>query len=145
MSNVIDRRKSLLARFTMDDGWHAPEIILDEDACTTAGRAQYRSKCSCGVVSPATDSAMDALVAHTAHVDNCLGPSHLGVRIALLMSVMLMICVGCYMIGELLTHSYSLAGTTAAIVRAGSCIVGFAMAFSLMLAVRRFIGPTRHA
>lgn len=93
MSNVIARRTSLLARFAMDDGWHAPDIVLNEDACTPA--AQYRSKCSCGDVSPATNSATDALAAHIVHVDAGLGPSYLGARIALLMSAMLMVCVGC--------------------------------------------------
>lgn len=62
------------ARFAMDDGLQTPEIILDEDACSAAGRAQYRAKCSCGDVGPVTDSATEALIAHSLHVETRLGP-----------------------------------------------------------------------
>lgn len=131
------------ARFAMDDGLQTPEIILDEDACSAAGRAQYRAKCSCGDVGPVTDSATEALIAHSLHVETRLGPPNPGIRVALVMSVMILICLGTYAGAEIFTLAHGLTGTAAAAMRAGSCIGGFALAFIFMVSVRRFVGPTR--
>lgn len=143
-------RKSMFSRFAMDDGRHwPPEIVIDEDASTAVGRARYRATCICGTVSEAADSLEEARLQHIAHINTRLGPSRgpawlpLEARIVLLMSAMLMICLACYASGELITHSYTLTGTFGGVIQAGSVIVGFALAFGLMVAVRRFIGPTR--
>ncbi|MBD2829872.1 hypothetical protein ID875_21120 [Streptomyces globisporus] len=56
-----------LDRFTIDDGRHLPQLVIDEDASSAAGTARYRAACSCDRMQPHTPGTRDqALAAHLA-------------------------------------------------------------------------------
>ncbi|MBZ2410844.1 hypothetical protein HX747_31020 [Streptomyces sp. L06] len=130
-------------RFAIDDGRHLPKIIIDEDASTAAGAAQYRATCSCGRMPAALAvTGEGALAAHLAHAatktEPAKGPQWLpvGVRLALLVLAMLAIWVGCYIAGEMLADGSK-------VIVGAAVLVGFALDFALMVATRRYIAPTR--
>ncbi|MFJ3679844.1 hypothetical protein ACIPPN_30055 [Streptomyces diastaticus] len=83
-----------------------------------------------------------ALAAHLAHAatktEPTKGPQWLpvGVRLALLVLAMLAIWVSCYIAGEALADGSK-------IIVGGAALVGFSLAFALMVAMRRYIAPTR--
>jgi hypothetical protein len=137
-------------RFLIDDGLHLPEIVADEDASTRAGTARFRASCSCRrmPLSPPADRGQ-ALAAHLDHVRTRLAPSRgpswlpVGVRIVVLLLLMLAVALACYLGGLALVDAYALTGASAASVRVGSVLGGFALAFLLMVAARHFIAPTR--
>ncbi|MEU2770675.1 MULTISPECIES: hypothetical protein [Streptomyces] len=137
-------------RFAIDDGQHLPKPVLDEDASTAAGTARFRADCSCGRMpqTPAGTRAQ-ALAAHIAHVNTKIGPSKgpewlpIGARLVILAAAMLIIWGACYATGQNVTHDHDLTGATAKTVLGGSHLVGLALAFGLMVAVRRYIAPTR--
>ncbi|MFJ7258235.1 hypothetical protein ACIQWV_38355 [Streptomyces sp. NPDC098085] len=137
-------------RFAIDGGRHLPELVIDEDASTAAGTARYRAGCSCGQVPQHLAGTRDqAFAAHADHVSTRLGPSRgparlpLGARAALLTVAMLAAWGACYTTGQIITHNQGLTGATAKAVLGGSHLAGLTLAFGLMLAVRRYIAPTR--
>ncbi|WP_186782499.1 hypothetical protein [Streptomyces sp. CBG9] len=133
----------MLDRFAVDDGHHLPQLVIDEDASSAAGTARFRAGCSCGRMAPHPAGTREqALTAHLAHVNTKLGPSKgpkwlpVGARIIILMLAMLAIWMGCYITGEMLADGSKL-------IVAGSILIGAALAFGLMVAMRRYIAPTR--
>ncbi|MFJ7416743.1 hypothetical protein ACIQWZ_39030 [Streptomyces sp. NPDC098077] len=56
---------------------------------------------------------------------------------------MLAIWGACYATGQMITHDQDFAGVTAKTVLGSSHLAGLALAFGLMVAVRRYIAPTR--
>lgn len=137
-------------RFAIDDGRHLPKPVIDEDASTAAGTARFRAECSCGRMPQTPAGTRDqALAAHIAHVTTKIGPSKGpewlpdGARVVILAVAMLVIWGACYATGQIITHDQDLTGATAKTVL-GSChLAGLALAFGLMVAVRRYIAPTR--
>lgn len=132
-----------LDRFVIDDGRHLPQLVIDEDASTAAGSARFRAGCSCGrMASHPAGTREQALAAHLAHVKTKLGPSKgpkwfpVGARLVVLMLAMLAIWTGCYITGEMLADG-------SRVIVAGSILIGFALAFGLMVATRHYIAPTR--
>ncbi|MGV9814726.1 hypothetical protein ACWDTQ_22835 [Streptomyces cellulosae] len=138
-----------LDRFRIDDGRHIPNLVIDEDATHATGQERYTITCSCGRMpnfNPA--SRDDALTAHLGHVGIDLEPPKggrmpLGLRLVLLVTAMLTIAVGFYLGGLAVIDTYTLADGQAAAVRAISMLTGLTFAFALMVAVRRYIAPTR--
>lgn len=139
-----------LDRFAIDDGHHSPRLIPDEDASSAAGAARFRATCSCGRMPRHRPGIPEeALAAHRAHVDTRLGPSR-GPAWLPLEARLVLLLVGC-----LVLFASSLLGTTAVTrylhatgaaslgIRAGGVLVGFLAAACLMVAVRRYIAPTR--
>ncbi|MEV4506654.1 hypothetical protein [Streptomyces klenkii] len=139
-----------LDRFAIDDGHHAPRLIIDEDASSAAGAARFRTTCSCGrMPRHLPGSREQALAAHLAHVDTRLGPSRgpawlpLEARLALLFVGCLALFGASILGAAALVEALHLTGTAALSARAGGVLVGFLAAGSLMVAVRRYIAPTR--
>ncbi|MFD0196222.1 hypothetical protein ACWHAN_24020 [Streptomyces albidoflavus] len=133
----------MLDRFAVDDGHHLPQLVIDEDASSAAGTARFRAGCSCGTIAPHLAGTREqALTAHLAHVNTKLGPSKgpkwlaVGARLVILMLAMLAIWMGCYITGEMLADGSKL-------IVAGSILIGAALAFGLMVGMRRYIAPTR--
>ncbi|MYZ38530.1 hypothetical protein GT002_26370 [Streptomyces sp. SID4917] len=136
-----------LDRYIIDDGRHLPQIVIDEDASTAAGAARYRSGCSCGrMLSLPADTHEHALNVYLAHIDAQTGPAKgpewlpVGVRVVLLALVMV---IAWFVAGQIVAHHQDLTGASAVAVRGGSDLAGLALAFGLMVAVRRYIAPTR--
>ncbi|MFI8944113.1 hypothetical protein [Streptomyces syringium] len=132
-----------LDRFAIDDGRHLPQLVISEDASTAAGTARFRAGCSCGrMTSHPAGTREQALAAHLAHVNTKIGPSKgpkwlpVGARLVILMLAMLAIWTGCYITGEVLADGSK-------VIVAGFILTGFALAFGLMVATRRYIAPTR--
>lgn len=141
---------TVLERFAIDDGRHLPKIVIDEDASTAAGTARFRSTCSCGRMPQLPAGTRDqALASHIAHVNTRLGPSRgptwmpLGPRVAILAITMLLTWLGCYAAGHLVVDELDFGTTATMAVLGGFHFVGLALAFSLMVAFRRYIAPTR--
>ncbi|WP_149561557.1 hypothetical protein [Streptomyces cacaoi] len=139
----------MLDRFAIDDGRHLPDLVIDEDASTAAGTARYRVTCSCDRMPHHTAGTRDqALAAHIAHVNTRLGPSKgpawlpVGARVILLLVAMVMLWAACYITGRTAVDSTGLTGAAANSVLVGSVLAGFALAFGLMVTVRRYIAPT---
>ncbi|WP_433860311.1 hypothetical protein [Streptomyces kronopolitis] len=137
-------------RFAIDDGRHLPELVIDEDASTAAGAAQFRASCSCGRMPSLPAGSRDqALAVHLAHVKTKTsapkGPQWLpeGARVIILAVAMLAVWGACYAAGEVITHETALTGTPAKAVVLGSVMTGFSLAFGLMVATRHYIAPTR--
>lgn len=139
-----------LDRFRIDDGLHLVQLVIDEDATHAASEPRYRVACSCGrmrTFAPGTRD--DALAAHGGHVGVYLDPPKgprwmpLGVRLVLLVLAMLVIAVGFYLGGLAVVDQYALVDAPAALIRGASMLTGFTFAFALMVAVRRYIAPTR--
>lgn len=133
----------MLDRFAIDEGRHLPKVVIDEDASTAAGSARFRADCSCGRMPQHSAGTRErALAAHLAHVKTKIGPSKgpkwlpVGARLALLVLAMLAIWTGCYIAGEALADGSK-------IIVGGAALVGFSLAFALMVAMRRYIAPTR--
>ena len=140
----------MLDRFAIDDGRHLPEIVIDEDSSTAAGTARYRAACSCGRMPQQPGGTHDqALAAHLAHVNTKIcppkGPQWLpaGARLVILAAAMLAIWGTCYATGQIITHDQALTGAAAKGALVGAHLAGLVLAFGLMLAVRRYIAPTR--
>ncbi|WP_030382672.1 MULTISPECIES: hypothetical protein [unclassified Streptomyces] len=140
----------MLARFAIDDGRHVPEFVIDEDASTAAGAARFRATCSCGrMPRQMAGTREQALATHIAHVNTKIGPSKgpewlpVGARVVILGAAMMIIWGVCYGTGQILTHDHDLTGASAKTVLGGSHLAGLALAFGLMVAVRRYIAPTR--
>lgn len=140
----------MLDRFAIDDGSHLPEVVIDEDASTAAGTARFRADCSCGRMSRHTAGTREqALAAHLAHVSTKISPTKgpewlpVSARVVILAVAMLIIWGTCYATGQIITHDQDLTGVTAKTVLGGSHLAGLALAFGLMVAVRRYIAPTR--
>ncbi|WP_371793784.1 hypothetical protein OG285_38500 [Streptomyces sp. NBC_01471] len=139
-----------LDRFAIDGGRHFPQIVIDEDASTAAGTARFRAGCTCGrMPQHLVDAREQALAAHLAHATAKAGPSKgpkwlpSGVRVVILVVAMLMVWGACYATGQIVAHGQDLTGATAKAVFGGSHLAGLALAFGLMVAVRRYIAPTR--
>jgi len=139
-----------LDRLRIDDGRHLVRLVVDEDATHAAREPRYRVSCSCGrmpTYAPATRD--DALAAHVGHVGVRLGPSKgprwmpLGARIALLVLAMGVLFGGCYLAGQALIDHHALVDGQARLVRLGATLAGWTFAFGFMVAVRRYIAPTR--
>ncbi|MFD5342972.1 hypothetical protein [Streptomyces anulatus] len=137
-------------RFAIDDGRHLPQPVIDEDASTAAGTARFRAECSCGRMPQHPAGTRDqALAAHIAHVNTKIGPAKgpewlpVGARVAILAVTMLVIWGTCYATGQTVTHDQDLTGATAKTVLGASHLAGLVLAFGLMVAVRRYIAPTR--
>ncbi|MEU8478106.1 hypothetical protein [Streptomyces hygroscopicus] len=140
----------MLDRFAIDDGCHLPEVVIDEDASTAAGTARFRATCSCGrMPRQGAGTREQALASHLAHVNTKIGPSKgpewlpVGARVVILVVAMLIVWGACYATGQFVTHDQDLTGATAKTVLGGSHLAGLALAFGLMVAVRRYIAPTR--
>ncbi|MGW7425819.1 hypothetical protein ACWGJB_38305 [Streptomyces sp. NPDC054813] len=140
----------MLDRFAIDDGRHLPEIVIDEDASAVAGEARFRADCSCGrMPRPPAGTRDQALSAHIAHVNTRIGPSKgpawlpLEARLALLFLGCLALCAGFFVGSIELADAAHLTSSAAAGARAGGALAGFAAAGCLMVAVRRYIAPTR--
>lgn len=139
-----------LDRFIIDDGRHLPQPVIDEDASRGAGTARFRAACSCGRLPrlPA-GTREEALAIHLAHVSARTGPSKgprwlpESVHPALLVLAMLLICGACLTTAQLIVHAQQLDGAAAKAVTGGSVPFAFLLAFSLMVAVRNYIAPTR--
>lgn len=140
----------MLDRLTIDDGHHLPKLVINEDASTAAGEARFQATCSCNRMPrhlPGTSG--QALSAHAAHINTGIGPSKgpkwlpVGARLAILVVAMLNIWAAAYTTGLFIVHSQAITGSTATIVLCGAHIVGLAVAFSVMVAVRQYIAPTR--
>lgn len=139
-----------LGRFAIDDGLHLPRLVIDEDASVRAGTAQYRAACSCSQLNhPQPGTREQALLTHLDHTRSKLGPSKgpawlpVGARVTVLVLVMLIIWAVCYGTGQAAVHGQDLTGAAAKAVLGGSHLTGLGAAFSLMIAVRRYIAPTR--
>ncbi len=139
-----------LDRFAIDDGRHLPQLVIAEDASTAAGLARFRAGCSCGRMSSHPAGTREqALAAHIAHVNTKIGPSKgpewlpVGARVVILAVVMLIVWGACYATGQFVAHDQGLTGATAKTVLGGSHLAGLALAFGLVVAVRRYIAPTR--
>ncbi|MGN7135493.1 hypothetical protein [Streptomyces pseudogriseolus] len=139
-----------LDRLRIDDGRHLVRLVIDEDATHAAREPRYRVACSCGRMPAfAPASRDDALAAHLGHVGVYLGPPKgprwmpVGARLVLLVLAMLVIAVGFYLSGLAVVDQYALVDTPAALIRGASMLTGFTFAFALMVAVRRYIAPTR--
>ncbi|MFJ2819122.1 hypothetical protein [Streptomyces sp. NPDC087294] len=137
-------------RFVIDDGRHLPKPVIDEDASTAAGTARFRAECSCGrMPQHPAGTREQALAAHIAHVNAKTGPSRgpewlpVGARVVILAVAMLVVWGACYATGQIITHDQGLTGATAKTVLGGSHLAGLALAFGLMVTVRRYIAPTR--
>ncbi|MGJ5899430.1 hypothetical protein ACSCBZ_46945 [Streptomyces niveiscabiei] len=144
---TTDRR---LDRIVIDDGLHRPQIVIDEDASTSIGTALWRAECSCGRMPHHISGTPEgALAAHLDHVTTRIGPSKgpawlpLGARITLLTTAMLVICIGCFAAGRVIIRAQDLTGPAAEGIAVGSVLTGFVLAFSLMVAARHYIAPTR--
>ncbi|MBD3004833.1 hypothetical protein [Streptomyces sp. 5-10] len=140
----------MFGKFTIDDGLHLPQIVIDEDASTIAGTAQYRATCSCDQMPRHPAGTHDqALAAHIAHISTRLGPSKgpewlpVGARLVILMVAMSIVWGVFYITGQAVIHQHHLAGATAKALIAGFHLTGLASAFGLMVAARRYIAPTR--
>lgn len=140
----------MLARFAIDDGRHVPEFVIDEDASTAAGAARFRATCSCGrMPRQMAGTREQALATHIAHVNTKIGPSKgpewlpVGARVVILAAAMMIIWGVCYGTGQILTHDHDLTGASAKTVLGGSHLAGLALALGLMVAVQRYIAPTR--
>lgn len=140
----------MLDRFAIDDGRHLPAFVIDEDASSAAGEARYRAACSCGRMPPMPAGPQEqARAAHLAHVKTRLhpskGPAWLpeGARIALLALAMLATFAASYAGGQVIIHDQDITGATANLVIVSSVLSGYTLAFGLMVAVRRYIAPTR--
>ncbi|MEU2514716.1 hypothetical protein [Streptomyces syringium] len=141
----------MLERFAIDDGHHSPTLIIDEDASTVAGAARFRSSCSCGRMPHHPAGSRDqAVAAHLAHVSTRLGPSR-GPAWLPVEARLLLLFVGCLalsaagLLGSMaLVEKLHLAGSASLGIPASGILAGFAAAGCLMVAVRRFIAPTRH-
>ena len=137
----------MLDRFVIDAGRHLPQLVIAEDASTTAGTAHFQARCSCGRMPhhPA-GTREQALAAHITHVNAKIGPSKgpewlpVSVRVVILMAAMLIIWGACYATDRIVAQD--LTGATAKTVLGSSHLVGLALAFGLMVAARRYIGPT---
>ncbi|MFJ8676719.1 hypothetical protein [Streptomyces sp. NPDC093589] len=135
----------MLARFAIDDGNHRPKIVPDDDASVAAGAARYAAECSCGRW-PRTvyDNPHQAITSHLAHITSRLGPSKgpawlpVGLRIFLLTAAMMLIWAASYATGHVIARSTGHSGLVAAFH-----LLGIGLAFGLMVAVRRYIAPTR--
>ncbi|MFD3422638.1 hypothetical protein [Streptomyces decoyicus] len=139
-----------LDRFAIDDGCHLPQLVIAEDASTAAGTDCFRPGCSCGRMSSHSAGTHEqALAAHIAHINTKIGPSKgpewlpVGARVVILAVAMLVIWGACYATGQVITHAQDLTGTAAMTLLGGSHLAGLALAFGLMVAVRRYIAPTR--
>ncbi|MDX2576721.1 hypothetical protein PV332_14705 [Streptomyces scabiei] len=140
----------MLDRFAIDDGRHLLEIVIDEDASAAAGEAQYRADCSCGrMPHPPAGTRDQALATHIAHVNTRIGPSKgpdwlpLGARLVLLFLGCMALWAGSFVGALELADAMHLTGSGAAGARVGGVLTGFAAAGCLMVAVRRYIAPTR--
>ncbi|MFI5987297.1 hypothetical protein ACIBEA_41310 [Streptomyces sp. NPDC051555] len=123
---------------------------MDEDASTAAGTARFRAECSCGRLPRTAAGTRDQAAAdHLAHAASRLavarGPARLplGARTTILVTAMLAVWAASYATGQALTDHYGLDGATAKALLAGSHLAGLTVAFGLMVALRRFIAPTR--
>ncbi|MFD8727777.1 hypothetical protein [Streptomyces sp. NPDC059611] len=137
-------------RFAIDDGRHLPKPVIDEDASTAAGTARFRAECSCGRMPQVPAGTREqALAAHVAHVTTKIGPPKGptwlpgGARVLILAVSMLVLWGACYATGQFVANGQDLTGATATVVLGGSHFAGLALAFGLMVAVRRYIAPTR--
>jgi len=137
-------------RFVIDDGHHLPRIVIDEDASTSIGTALWRAECSCGRMTHHISGTPEgALAAHLDHASTRTvppkGPARLplGARTAILMTVMFIICAGSFVAGRIVIDVQDLTGTAARAVSAGSVLAGVAVAFTVMVAARHYIAPTR--
>ncbi|ALV39324.1 hypothetical protein [Streptomyces sp. CdTB01] len=140
----------MLDRFAIDDGRHLLEIVIDEDASAAAGEAQYRADCSCGRMPHRPAGTRDqALATHIAHVNTRIGPSKgpdwlpLGARLVLLFLGCMALWAGSFVGALELADAMHLTGSGAAGARVGGVLTGFVAAGCLMVAVRRYIAPTR--
>lgn len=140
----------MLDRFRIDDGRHLPRLQLVEVASAAAGAARYTAACSCDRMTPTAPGTHEqALNAHVEHARAYLGPARgpswlpWEVRIIALLVLMLILASGGYLGGLLLVDVHQLTGTAAQGAHVGGVLLGFTAAFALMVAVRRFIAPTR--
>ena len=140
----------MLDRFAIDDGRHLPEFVIDEDASSVAGSAQFRVTCSCGrMPEHLAGTRGRALAAHLAHVGTRLGPSRgpawlpVGARLAILFVAMMALWGACLALGHVIIRHYGLTGGAAPAARVGFTLAGLALAMGLMVAARRYIAPTR--
>ncbi|MEU5445793.1 MULTISPECIES: hypothetical protein [Streptomyces] len=139
-----------LDRFVIDDGLHLPEIAIDEDASRAAGTARFYATCSCGRMPRQRAGAREqALASHVAHVGTKVGPAKgpdwlpVGARVVVLVLVMAIVWGVCFAAGQIVAHEYGLTGAALKAVLGGANLTGLALAFGLMVAVRRYIAPTR--
>ncbi|MFI0742320.1 hypothetical protein ACH4PU_30240 [Streptomyces sp. NPDC021100] len=134
----------MLERYAIDDGHHVPEIVISEDTSAAAGTARYAARCSCGHVSHSPDGSPEAaLAAHCAHVNTRLGPTHVGLRTALLFVGCMAVWAAVLTGSVQLAHGLELSHTAIKVATACGTLLGAAGAFGLMVACRRFIAPTR--
>ncbi|MEW2434348.1 hypothetical protein AB0952_09205 [Streptomyces caniferus] len=136
----------MLDGFAIDDGNHRPKIIPDDDASVAAGAARYAAECSCGRwPRKVYDDRHQALSGHLAHVTSRLGPSKgpgwlpVGLRLFLLAAAMMLVWAASFATGHVIGRSTSNSG----LVLAAFHLLGLGLAFGLMVAVRRYIAPTR--
>jgi hypothetical protein len=128
----------MLQRFAVDDGRHHPTVVIDEDASTTAGTARYRVTCACGQMPPHTPGdEHHAYRAHAVHAAAVLGPAGTltGVRAAVLVVLLFLTWGAVYAAGEVVAAHYGLGPLVPSLASLG----GFAVAFAVMVAARRFV------
>ncbi|MEV7417716.1 hypothetical protein [Streptomyces sp. NPDC089919] len=149
-SRLRTQGDTMLDRFAIDDGRHLPQLVINEDASATAGTARYTASCSCGRMPGQTAGTRDqALAAHLAHVTTRTGPSKgphwlpVGARLLILAGAMALVWGLCFTAGQIITDTQDLTGAAAKAVLAGAHLTGLLLAFGLMVAVRRYIAPTR--
>lgn len=140
----------MLDKFLIDDGRHLPRLIPDDDASVAAGTARYRAHCSCGRMPYHAPGDQElALTAHAAHVSSCLKPAKgptwlpMSVRIALLLAAMFLTVMTAFVAGQIVVHRAEPSGVGAKATLVASQLAGYGLAFALMVAVRRYIAPTR--
>lgn len=139
-----------LDRFLIDDGRHLAQIVLDEDASHAEGQAVHRVTCSCGYMpaarSTSRDVAYDAFLAHVStRLDPPKGPPWLplGVRITILATLMLAVCLTGHVAGQALPGALSLTGVAAQAFTVACVLLGIGLSMVAMVASRRYIAPTR--
>ncbi|MFK8851122.1 hypothetical protein [Streptomyces sp. Ac-502] len=137
-------------RFLIDDGRHLLKVVIDEDASAAAGTARYRAHCSCGRMPAHTPgTGQQALAAHLAHVSTRLGPSRgptwlpEGARIVLLILGCAALFAGSVAAAFALDQGLRLDSPASQLVRVAGVLLGYLLAAALMVAVRRYIAPTR--
>ncbi|WP_328638400.1 hypothetical protein [Streptomyces canus] len=140
----------MLERFKIDDGRHLPDLLVDEDASAAAGIVLRRAVCSCGWKQDApVGTREEAFARYLDHARTRLGPTRgpdwlpVGVRIALLLVAMVAFAMGCYVGGLAVISRLDLTGPGDAIARVTAVGLAFSAAFTLMVAARHYIAPTR--
>ncbi len=142
----VGRDWSMLERWAIDDGLHAPQVEVDIVASARRGEDMVTVRCVCGGMAAVMVPRADRLAPHAAHFhasQQIKGPSRpsLGVRVTLLMLADLALFLAAQIAGSrIVPHLDSAAAITA---RLAFILVGVAAAATLTVSLRNYIAPGR--